>query len=163
MADTTEVLETLDTIAANIARIADPLAKSIDAVAFGGDPPRVVTFRAIDEATHRGHPPGPHRAEMIENVEHADSLIFPRGVPDDIDIGSFRLIDGIAQVIRKAAKRVTNGSEAEAADAIARELAFHVVFAAWLVREQLLVVDLALALGIDPVPLPSLLGGGGDA
>ena len=61
------------------------------------------------------------------------------------------------------AKRVTNGSEAEAADAIARELAFHVVFAAWLVREQLLVVDLALALGIDPVPLPSLLGGGGDA
>ena len=42
-------------------------------------------------------------------------------------------------------------------------LAVQVVFAAWLVREQLLVVDLALALGIDPVPLPSLLGGGGDA
>jgi hypothetical protein len=162
MTDAAEVVETLETIAGHIAQVAAPLAKSIDAVAFGGDPPRVVTFLAIDEATHRGHPPGPNRAEMIENIEYADGLLFPRGAPDDIDIGSFRLIDGVAQVIRKVATKITGESEAEAADTMSRALAVQVVFAAWLVREQLLVVDLALALDIDPIPLPSLLNGGGD-
>lgn len=53
--------------------------------------------------------------------------------------------------------------DAEAARSASRSLAFHVVSAAWLMREQLLVVDLALALGIDPIPVPSDLRGGGDA
>lgn len=161
---TTEVTETLETIAGHIAQIAAPLAKSIDTVAFGGDPPRVVTFSAIDAAVHRGHRPGPHRAEIIENIAYVDSVLFRDDAPDDADFGTFELIDGVAEIIRDAAERVaTNEEDAEDADAIARMLAVQVVFAAWLVREQLLVVDLALALGIDPVPLPSLLGGGGDA
>jgi hypothetical protein len=84
MTDTTQIAETLETIAGHIAQIAAPLAKTIDTVAFGGDPPRVVTFSAIDEAVHRGHRPGPHRAEIIENIAYVDSVLsatMPRTTP----------------------------------------------------------------------------------
>lgn len=118
---------------------------------------------------HRGHRPGPNRAEMIENVEYADRLLFPRGAPEDVDIDSFRLIDGVAQVIRNVAESITGATgpdaENDAKDALAMSkiLAANVLFVAWLVREQLLVVDLATALGTDPIPDPSQLTGGGEA
>lgn len=156
-------------ISEHVARVATPLAKAIDAVAFAGEPPRVVTFRAIDEAIHRGLPPGPDRAEMIDHIEYADSLLFPKGPPDDVDIDSFMLIDGVARVTRNLAEKLAGRTDPEAEDdaELARELshtvALQVVFSAWLVREQLLVVDLATALGADPIPIPSDLRGGGEA
>lgn len=169
MPDPTAVAKELETLSDHITRIARPLARRIDEVAFGGHPPRVVTFLKIDEAMHRGHRPGPHRAEMIENIKYADSLLFPEGEPADLDIDSFRLVDGVAQVIRKVARQITGttGPDAEndAQDALemSKMLAIQVLFAAWLLREQLLVVDLATALGADPIPMPSRLKGGGEA
>lgn len=165
MPHVSEVIEQLETIATHIERIAVPLAMLIDERAFGGEPPSAVSFERIDAAVRRTPPP----AELADTVRYLDGVLVSSGVLAREQVGSFGLLDSVVRIIRRSAERLPERSgedarlDAEAAQGAAHAFAFQVVATAWLLRAQLLVVDLALAIGIDPVPLPEDLKGGGDA
>lgn len=165
MLDTDQVRREVDRIANLIEDISEPLARSIDTKLFAGEPPKVVTLEAIDAKARLT----PQREEVIQSIRYFDGVLLSSGILDGEEVGSLDLLRGIASMIRRAAASLPTESgdevalNAEAARSASRSLAFQLVSAAWLMREQLLVVDLALALGIDPIPSPSDLQGGGDA
>lgn len=169
MSDALALAEEIEELASMIERVAAPVGRAIDAVAFAGAPPRIVTFEAIDRAIHAAITTEPQKEESLEPIRYCDRLVVGEDLEEDFELTSQELLEGAAYSMRGAAETLRARGPVEAAPdvepvrAIARYIVFHVVTAAQLVGQQLLVVDLASAIGADPVPLPGQLAGDGSA
>lgn len=171
MSEPLAVSERIEALASAMAEVAAPVGRTIDRVAFGEVPPRVVTFERIDQGIHQRLLGETQPEENLESVRYCDGLVVGEDYEDDEDfeLTSEGLILAAADCIRGAAEKLASlpPEEApkmeEAVQGIARFIVYTVVMFAQLVGEQLLVVELAQAIGVDPVPLADHLPGGGEA
>lgn len=163
------VSKEIEALASAIERIAAPVGRAIDEVAFDWAPPRVVTFEAIERAIHARLLGVPQPDEKLEPIRYCDQVVVGEGSFDDFELTSEELLRATADCMRGAAEKLITDPPEEAAQnaapvrAIARYLVYNIVAFAQLVGEQLLVLELARAIGADPVPLPDQLWGGGSA
>lgn len=159
----------LERLSAQLARIAPILADIVDREVFEGSPPARVSFHAIQVALDTkfyGVPLPSDVAAMHEMVADADRVLMP---PDDESVSALDLFEGTAESIRIAAERLLALPEDErdqiapAIELQSRLYLLCVVSLAHSTRRQLLVADIAEAVGLNPIPFPNDLPSGGSA
>lgn len=159
----------LERLSAQLARIAPTLADIVDREVFEGSPPSRVSFHAIQVALDTkfyGLPLPSDVVHMHELVADADRVLMP---PDDAPVSALELFEGTADSIQTAAERLRELPEDErdqvapAIELQSRLYLLGVVSLAHSTRRQLLVADIAAAVGLNPVPFPDDLPSGGSA
>lgn len=159
----------LEQLGARVAQLAPTLATIVEEEIFEGSPPRRVSFHGIQvaiDAKIYGNPLPPEVAQMHAMVADADRLLMP---DDDDPISALELLEGTAESIRTAAAKLLALPEHER-DEIAPTIEIQsrlyllgVVSIAHSTRRQLLVADIASAVGLNPIPFPDDLPRGGSA
>ncbi len=161
-ADRPAIIARLERTHARLAHTVGPIAKAIDERIFDGVPPKIVSWTAVIAAIdERAGVPMEDRAARKAVLDRCDVEL----VPTDVDVYTTReLVDVTVFLAAHAAKQLgTPGWENES-PRLARKVFLHVslvlahlVFAAQVAGEQLLVAGVAEGLGIDPIPFPEML------
>jgi hypothetical protein len=145
-------------------RVGVVLAREIDEILFGGRPPTVVSFRAIYEARGGTAVPSSGTAFHLS----ADALMSDG--TDPVEQSTSTLIAASTAAMARALRTLETigASEHDAVERIvmstSRVLSWNWVVAAHRCGLQLLVLELALAAGIDPLPFPgSVVHRGGSS
>jgi len=172
-----DTLRRLRAIADELARVQDPLARSLTTELFADQAPDLVTFSVLYAATqarYEGHPPKP--AELLAAAQNVRDTFPPARQVEDLLLGDpveveapfgvRDLLDTVVGAIRGAAdeferKVARKGEPPEelCQYMLAQCRMFLIVFVepSQLVGEQLLVLELARMSGMEEVPFPSAL------
>lgn len=165
-----ELVTQLARMAEVLRRITPSLVELIERDLFKGAPPARVSFPIIMAAINR-RVFGDHVPERVLEM-HRRITDFDLPMPDDDDPHStLDLIELTADCLEGASERLLEISAEEreeiapAVEMRARMLLWSIVGIAHVLHHQLLVAEIATAIGADPVPFPKALdhGSGGSA
>jgi len=163
-----ELATQLARMAAELHRITPALVELIERDIFAGEPPVRVSYPGILDAINRRVFGDAVPERVLEVRRQMKEIELP--MPDDDDPVSARdLIALTADCLEGASERLQELSPEErdeiapAVELRARMLLLHIVGIAQAAHHQLLVAEIAAAIGADPVPFPKDLEGGGSA
>jgi hypothetical protein len=136
-----------------IRHVAQALGRDVDVQLFRSTPPRSATFAAIGDATCAGL----HAARWDDGLDRdRDTLLAlppgPRTTAQLFALTADHL--GRAATLLDAGPAFVQKPHAASIEALARLVASGVVEAAHACLSQLLVVNLACLVGLDPIPFP---------
>lgn len=162
------IVTQLARVAEELRRITPALVELIERDLFEGEPPARVSFPIIMGAINR-RIFGDDVPERVLEV-HRRMADFELPMPDgDLPHSALDLIELTVDCLEGASEKLLELSPEEreeiapAVELQARMLLWNIVGIAHALHHQLLVAEIATAIGADPVPFPDDLDGGGSA
>ena len=164
-----EAAALLARMAAETRRITPALVELIERDIFEGAPPARVSFVAIqaviDERLFADGVPA-HAREVHRMVGETDALLLPE---DDDPFSALELLEATAEALESASAKLLELSPEERDESApmvelySRLFLLNLIAVGHATHHQLLVAEIAAAVGADPIPFPDDLEGGGSA